>query len=155
TQSVGNEILQRSNQKTDPNSKGTTGSSSLIIDQKNSTGGTDQTKVTISTVDKLNTGDKADKPPTHDPPPVTLLPEHQQTINYAPLFLSGGTLTRVALPSNSTNGAVHAIAPDVSADGRYVAFFSASQRPDAGGDSSKFGGDVYLYDRQTNTTTTI
>src|SRR5262249_61119625 len=121
---------------------------------KTSSGTTGTTMVTIGTVDKRSTDNKSDKQAGPDAPPVVVLPE-QQTVNPAPFFLSGGTLTRIPVPSGGLTGAVNVLGPDVSSDGRFVTFFSTSQLPGQGGDSSKSGGDVYLYDRLTNTTTTV
>ncbi len=74
--------------------------------------------------------------------------------NLPPLFVGGTAMTRVAVPAGGLPGAIDAVAPDSSADGRFVAFFSASHVPGQGNDNN-LGGDVYLYDRQTNTTTAI
>src|SRR6185437_9737102 len=57
------------------------------------------------------------------------------------------------LPPGSDTAAVQEIAPAMSVDGRWVVFFSDEQLPNSGNSSDK--GDVYLYDRLTDTTTVL
>ncbi len=61
-----------------------------------------------------------------------------------------------ALPEGTNPEAVHAIAPAVSNDGRYVVFFSTLELPsDNNNNDSNLHGDVFLYDRLTGTTTAL
>src|SRR5262249_47198087 len=48
--------------------------------------------------------------------------------------------------------AVHAIAPDMNGEGRWVVFFSTETVPTQGDNNGLTTGDVFLYDRLTNET---
>jgi VCBS repeat-containing protein len=160
TQTIGIEIIQRAapqqqTPQTDPNSKGTNGSGTFIIDQKTDKG-SDLIKVVVTTVEKINTGEKKDAIEDVDTPPIIFIPPPPPvTVNPAALFLSGGTLTRLELvPAGGASP--NLLAPDVSADGRFIAYWSASPlEGPSGAESTEYGGDVYLYDRLTGTTVTI
>ncbi len=152
-QNVGQAILQQSapqQQQKSPNSGGSSGSSTPpptenIQDNK-------VIKITITSVSTTVGGDKADSTTTQDVYHPVI---QQQTIgNPAPFFVGGGTLTRIAAPASALQGANIAVGPDVSADGRFVVFFTTTQLP-GNNVSNNIGGDVYLYDRQTQTTTAI
>lgn len=66
-----------------------------------------------------------------------------------------GTLERVSLDTAGNEGTANALNPDISSDGRYVAFETAAQL-DPATDTGEFLGDrtdIYVYDRTANTVT--
>ena len=65
-----------------------------------------------------------------------------------------GTTTLVSVPTGgSPQGNVRSVEPDISGDGRFVVFLSFATNLVPGGTSGN--GDVFVHDRQTNTTTQI
>ncbi|HZL31902.1 MAG TPA: FecR domain-containing protein [Pseudolabrys sp.] len=78
-------------------------------------------------------------------------------VNDAPTVDLTPTIVKVPIPDPLPDGtdalAVQEIAPAMSNDGRWVAFFSDEQIPSVGDNSDK--GDIFLYDRLTNTTTVL
>ena len=65
-----------------------------------------------------------------------------------------GTTTRVSVPTGgSPQGNNHSVEPAISGDGRFVVFLSFATNLVPGGTSGD--GDVFVHDRQTNTTTQI
>ena len=65
-----------------------------------------------------------------------------------------GTTTLVSVPTGgSPQGNVGSVEPDISGDGRFVVFLSFATNLVPGGTSGN--GDVFVHDRQTNTTTQI
>ncbi|HEY2253825.1 MAG TPA: FecR domain-containing protein, partial [Planctomycetaceae bacterium] len=156
-QATGYQIVQQLQQaqQQDTKSTETHGSSTVIqtTDHKSSSDGV--VKITIS---NSTTGDTTTKTDVviKDVVVDTFIQQEQITVttNPAPLFVGGTALTRLGVPSAGLPGAIDALAPDASADGRFVAFMSMTEVPNGGSDHGKTG-DVYLYDRQSNTTTAI
>jgi Tol biopolymer transport system component len=64
-----------------------------------------------------------------------------------------GQTSRVSIASDGTQGADHSLLPSISADGRYVAFFSYASNL-VSGDTNGYP-DVFVHDRQTGQTTRV
>ena len=64
-----------------------------------------------------------------------------------------GQTSRVSVASNGAQGNDHALGPHISADGRYVAFFSWATNL-VPGDTNNYG-DVFVHDRQTKQTSRV
>jgi hypothetical protein len=103
-QAIGIAIIQQTapqqqTPQTDPNSKGTNGSSTFIIDQKIDKP-TDLTKVVVTTVEKIAAAEKKDGIEKVDTGPIAYIPPPPPpvSVNPAALFLSGGTLIRLEPP---------------------------------------------------------
>jgi Tol biopolymer transport system component len=64
-----------------------------------------------------------------------------------------GTTTRVSTHTNGTQGNGNSLAPSISSDGRYVAFYSAASNLVAGDTNGVT--DIFVKDRQTGTTTRV
>jgi Tol biopolymer transport system component len=64
-----------------------------------------------------------------------------------------GETTRVSVDSSGVQGNGGSYTPSISADGRYVAFYSDSSNLITGDTNAK--GDVFVHDRQTGTTTMV
>ncbi len=64
-----------------------------------------------------------------------------------------GATTRVSLSSSAVEGNGSSNEPAISADGRYVAFYSGADNLVAG--DSNFANDVFVHDRQTGDTTLV
>jgi autotransporter-associated beta strand protein len=60
-----------------------------------------------------------------------------------------GTIERVSVASDGTQGNGHSVSPSISADGRYVAFDSPTNNLAPGDTNGMY--DVFVYDRQTDT----
>ena len=59
------------------------------------------------------------------------------------------------LPVGTDAAAQQEVAPVISQDGRWVAFFSSEVNPDTNNGNDNSPGDVFLYDRLTGTTTVL
>ena len=59
------------------------------------------------------------------------------------------TIERVSVAANGTQGNGHSTSPSISADGRYVAFYSNASNLVPGDTNGT--SDVFVYDRQTDT----
>jgi VCBS repeat-containing protein len=129
--------------------------------QNTSTAGSSGTPVTSNTAAPTEPAPTqnnapAETPPapttTTEPPPVIQIilppeppqppPEPPPPPNFAPAFLTGPTIIGVPVPAG--DAAVHAIAPDMDATGRWIVFVSADALPDGNDD---WHGQVYLFDR--------
>ncbi len=66
---------------------------------------------------------------------------------------SGGTTTRVSVASDSTEGNGYSGHPSISADGRFVAFYSGATNLVSGDTNDHW--DVFVHDRQTGQTTRV
>ena len=79
--------------------------------------------------------------------------------NDAPVINLAPIISEVPIPSPLPAGtdaaAQQEVAPVISQDGRWVAFFSSEVNPDTNNGNDNSPGDVYLYDRQTGTTTVL
>src|SRR5581483_5960958 len=97
---------------------------------------------------------------THISSAAVALSETINAVNDAPVVQLVDTLTRVPVPIDVVGGtvpgtdplAIHAIAPDMSGDGRYVVFFSTEFVPASGGNNDSPKGDIFFYDRLTDET---
>jgi PKD repeat protein/Tol biopolymer transport system component len=72
---------------------------------------------------------------------------------YGPAAAAGVITERVSVASDGTQGDNHSAYPSISADGRYVAFWSNASN--LVGSDTNDEGDVFTYDRQTGQTTRV
>src|SRR5207302_1488099 len=77
-------------------------------------------------------------------------------LNDAPVISLSAIIAEVPipdpLPAGSDAAAQNYLAPAISNDGRWVVFFSSETLPTDGDNNGPTVGDVFLYDRLTNTT---
>ena len=64
-----------------------------------------------------------------------------------------GQTSRISVASNGTQGNGHSSIPSISADGRYVAFYSSANN--LVGNDMNDTGDIFVHDRQTGQTTRV
>ena len=70
-----------------------------------------------------------------------------------PLLQSTGTTTRVSVASDGTEGNAISSGPSISADGRYVAFYSDASNLVPGDTNASW--DVFVHDRETGETARV
>ena len=78
-------------------------------------------------------------------------------VDTGPVFDTSAQITRISVPDPQPPGAhadaFNAIGPSISADGRYVAFIGSDELPGEG--DNHVGADIYLYDRLSDTVTSL